>query len=127
MDYDKIINKKVAEIKPSGIRRFFDLANEMDGVISLGVGEPDFKTPYEIRQAGINSLQLGKTWYTANAGLPELKKEICNYLKRRFDLDYSDKTETVVTVGGSEAIDICIRSIVAPGDEVIVPEPCFVA
>lgn len=127
MDYDKIINKNVAEIKPSGIRRFFDLANEMDGVISLGVGEPDFKTPYEIRKAGIDSLQMGKTWYTANAGLPELKSEICKYLKRRFNLEYSSKDETVVTVGGSEAIDICIRSIVQPGDEVIVPEPCFVA
>lgn len=125
IDYDKILSKKVKEIKPSGIRRFFDLAGEMEDVISLGVGEPDFKTPYEIRQAGISSLQVGKTWYTANAGLPALKQEICNYLKRRFSLSYEPK-ETIVTVGGSEAIDMCIRALIEPGDEVIIPEPCFV-
>ena len=125
IDYDKILSKKVKEIKPSGIRRFFDLAREMDDVISLGVGEPDFKTPYEIRKAGIDSLRVGKTWYTANAGLPLLKEEICSYLKRRFSLSYNTE-ETIVTVGGSEAIDMCIRALVEEGDEVIIPEPSFV-
>lgn len=127
IDYNTILSKKVLDIKPSGIRRFFDIAAEMDDVISLGVGEPDFKTPWSIRQAGIRSLETSKTWYTANAGLFELKEEICKYVKRKFSLEYSPKNETLVTVGGSEAIDACIRSLVNPGDEVLIPEPCFVA
>lgn len=127
IDYNTILSKKVLDIKPSGIRRFFDIAAEMDDVISLGVGEPDFKTPWSIRQAGIRSLEMSKTWYTANAGLFELKEEICKYVKRKFSLEYSPKNETLVTVGGSEAIDACIRSLVNPGDEVLIPEPCFVA
>ena len=126
MDYKKILSEKVQGIKPSGIRRFFDLANEMEGVISLGVGEPDFKTPWMIRRAGIQSLERGKTWYTANAGMPELNREIANYLARRFGLLYNPKSEIFVTVGGSEAIDMCIRALVNPGDEVMVVEPSFV-
>jgi aminotransferase len=98
----------------------------MDDVISLGVGEPDFATPWHIRSAGIYSLEKGNTWYTSNAGMPKLRDEICNYLKRRFSLDYNPNNETVVTVGGSEAIDMCIRTLVTPGDEVIIPEPSFV-
>lgn len=113
-------------MKPSGIRKFFDIVAEMDDVISLGVGEPDFATPWHIRSAGIYSLEKGKTWYTSNAGMPQLREEICKYLKRRFKLDYSPKSETVVTVGGSEAIDMCVRTLVSPGDEVIIPEPSFV-
>ena len=127
IDYSKILSQKALAIKPSGIRRFFDIAAEMDGVISLGVGEPDFKTPWSIRHAGADSLQKGRTWYTANAGLMPLREEICNYLLRRFDLSYDPKDEVLVTVGGSEAIDICIRALVDPGDEILLPEPCFVA
>ena len=127
INYDKILSDKVKEIKPSGIRKFFDLANEMDGVISLGVGEPDFKTPWSIREAAIKSLERGKTRYSANAGLAELRKEICNYLDRRFSLKYDPTSQMVVTVGGSEGIDITIRALVNPGDEVIIPEPCFVS
>lgn len=126
MDYDKLLAEKVRRMKPSGIRRFFDIAAEMDDVISLSVGEPDFKTPWEIREAGIHSLEKGKTWYTANAGLAELKTEICSYLSRRFGLEYKPAGETLVTVGGSEAIDICVRALCEPGDEVIVPQPSFV-
>ena len=126
IDYSTLLTEKVVNIKPSGIRRFFDIANEMDDVISLGVGEPDFKTPWAIRHAGIASLEKGYTWYTANAGLMELRVEITNYLKRRFHLDYHAKDEVLVTVGGSEAIDILIRACVNPGDEVLIPEPCFV-
>lgn len=121
-----MLSSKVKELKPSGIRRFFDLANEMEGVISLGVGEPDFKTPFQIRQAGIESLEKGKTWYTANAGMLELREEIVKYLQRRFELQYQAKSEVVVTVGGSEAIDMTIRALVDPGDEVLIPEPSFV-
>lgn len=127
INYDKILSDKAKEIKPSGIRKFFDLANEMDGVISLGVGEPDFKTPWSIREAAIKSLERGKTRYSANAGLAELRKEICNYLDRRFSLKYDPTSQMVVTVGGSEGIDITIRALVNPGDEVIIPEPCFVS
>ena len=126
MDYDKILAQRVRRMKPSGIRKFFDIAAEMDDVISLSVGEPDFKTPWEIREAGIRSLEKGKTWYTANAGLSELKTEICRYLSRRFGLTYEPAGETLVTVGGSEAIDICVRALTEPGDEVIVPQPSFV-
>ena len=127
INYDKILSDKAKELKPSGIRKFFDLANEMEGVISLGVGEPDFKTPWSIREAAIKSLERGKTRYSANAGLVELRKEICNYLNRRFSLDYDPLKQTIITVGGSEGIDITIRALVNPGDEVIIPEPCFVS
>lgn len=126
LDYQSIVSKKVREIKPSGIRKFFDIVAEMDDVISLGVGEPDFSTPWHIRSAGIYSLEKGKTWYTSNSGMAELREEICNYMERRFSLKYNPKNETIVTVGGSEAIDMCIRSLVTPGDEVIIPEPSFV-
>ena len=127
MNYDKVIAPAAAAMRPSGIRKFFDLAAEMEGCISLGVGEPDFKTPWRIRDAGIRSLEKGRTSYTANAGLKELRYEIAAYMKRRFGLKYADPLhEILVTVGGSEAIDMAIRSLVAPGDEVIIPEPCFV-
>lgn len=126
IDYDKLIPEKIKEIKPSGIRKFFDIANEMDGVISLGVGEPDFKTPFLIRQRAIETLEKGRTWYSANAGMLELREEICNYLNRRFGISYEPKTDVVVTVGGSEAIDLAIRALVAPGEEVLIPEPSFV-
>ena len=126
-DYKEILSPKILGLKPSGIRRFFDIANEMDGVISLGVGEPDFKTPWAIREAGIRSLEQSKTWYTANAGLQRLKTEVCRYLDRRFGLSYDDKHEIMITVGGSEAIDDCIRAFVDEGDEVLIPEPSFVA
>lgn len=126
MEYDKILNHTVAAIPPSGIRRFFDLAETMDDVISLGVGEPDFSTPWTIREAGIYSLEKGRTFYTANAGLLELREEICRYTSRKYGIDYNPKTETIVTVGGSEAIDLMIRSIIEPGEEVLIPEPCFV-
>ncbi len=127
INYDKILSTKAKELKPSGIRKFFDLANEMEGVISLGVGEPDFKTPWSIREAAIKSLERGKTRYSANAGLIELRKEICRYLERRFSLEYDPLKQTIITVGGSEGIDITIRALVNPGDEVIIPEPCFVS
>ncbi|MEG2305979.1 MAG: aminotransferase class I/II-fold pyridoxal phosphate-dependent enzyme [Erysipelotrichaceae bacterium] len=124
---EEILSKHVKEIKPSGIRRFFDLANEMEGVVSLGVGEPDFATPWHIREAAIYSIESGKTYYTANQGLLELRQEICAYQKRRFNLTYDPKDNVVVTVGGSEAIDIALRAIVDPGDEVILLEPGYVA
>ena len=127
IDYDSLLAEKVRQIKPSGIRRFFDIANEMDHVISLGVGEPDFRTPWAIRQAGIHSLEKGHTWYTANAGLVELRNEIADYLERRFQISYRSKDEILVTVGGSEAIDLMLRACINPGDEVLIPEPCFVA
>lgn len=120
------LSKKVEVLKPSGIRRFFDLAFEMQNVISLGVGEPDFDTPWHIREEGIYSLEKGKTFYTSNAGLNELKKEITLYLKRRFSLEYQSE-EVLITVGGSEAIDLALRAMLDPGDEVIVPEPCYVS
>ena len=121
------LSKKVLEIKPSGIRRFFDLVSEKKDVISLGVGEPDFDTPWHIRDEGIYAFEKGKTFYTSNAGLKELRVEICNYLKRKFSLDYDPLSEVLVTVGGSEAIDLAIRSLVNEGDEVIIPEPCYVS
>lgn len=120
------LSKLVTEIEPSGIRRFFDIANTMDDVISLGVGEPDFDTPWHVREEGIYSLEKGCTFYTANSGMLELREEICRYLQRRFSLVY-DTDEIVVTVGGSEAIDIGFRAMLDPGDEVIIPEPCFVS
>lgn len=121
------LNKKVQEIKPSGIRRFFEIANEIPGVISLGVGEPDFDTPWMVREEGMYTLQKGYTFYTANAGLMELREEISNYLYRSYDLSYSAKDEVLVTVGGSEAIDLALRAMLDPGDEVIVPEPSYVS
>lgn len=121
-----LLNDTVSSIPPSGIRKFFDIVAEMDGAISLGVGEPDFVTPWHIRDEGIYSLQNGHTHYTSNKGLVELRREISNYLKRRFDLTYDPLTQSVVTVGGSEAIDIFMRSVLNPGDEVLVPEPSFV-
>lgn len=127
IDYSKMLNPTVVnDIKPSGIRRFFDIAASMEGVISLGVGEPDFPTPWHIRRAGIKSLENSKTRYTSNSGLIELREEICNYLARRYDVNYDPKTEVLVTVGGSEGIDGAIRALVAPGDEVIIPQPSFV-
>ncbi len=125
-DMKSLINPVVRDIPPSGIRKFFDIAAEMEDAISLGVGEPDFVTPWHIRDEGIYSLEKGMTYYTSNSGLKELRFEICNYLKRRFSLAYDAMSQVVVTVGGSEAIDLCIRSVVKPGDEVIIPEPCFV-
>ncbi len=125
MNYDQLLAPAAKEMRPSGIRKFFDLAADMPHCISLGVGEPDFKTPWSIRNAGIRSLEQGKTKYTANAGIKELRAEICRYLSRRMDLEYKPEN-VLVTVGGSEAIDMTIRALVAPGDEVIIPEPCFV-
>ena len=126
-DYSKVLSKSVVDLKKSGIRKFFDLLNDpgMSDVVGLTVGQPDFVTPWHIREAGIESLQKGKTYYTGNAGTPELREEICNYLSRRFSLSYKPEN-TLVTVGGSEAIDLAIRAIVEPGDEVIIPTPCFV-
>lgn len=126
IDYDKIVSPVVSALPPSGIRKFFDIVAEMDDAISLGVGEPDFTTPWTIREAGIYSLEKGQTHYTANAGLMELREEICNYNKRKFGITYDPKNEVLVTVGGSEAIDAMIRCVVNPGDEVLIPEPCFV-
>lgn len=117
----------VIDIKPSGIRKFFDIVSEMKDAISLGVGEPDFDTPWHIREEAIYTLEKGKTVYTSNAGLIELREEICKYLKRRFNVSYDHKKEVMITVGGSEAIDIALRAMVNPGDEVIIPEPCYVS
>ncbi len=121
------LSNTVKEIKPSGIRKFFDIVNEMKDAISLGVGEPDFDTPWHIREEGIYSLEKGRTFYTSNAGLKELRVEICNYLKRRLGLEYHFNDEIIVTVGGSEAIDLAIRAMINPGDEVLVPQPSFVS
>ncbi len=125
-DYSKILSKNIQEIKPSGIRKFFDLLNGMSDVVALTVGEPDFVTPWHIRVAGIESLEKGKTYYTSNAGLVSLREEIAAYLNRRFDLTYDPAREVVVTVGGSEAIDLTMRALIEPGDEVIIPQPAFV-
>ena len=121
------LSDKIVDIKPSGIRKFFDILSEMDDAISLGVGEPDFDTPWHIRDEGIYSLEKGRTFYTSNAGLKELKIEICNYLERRFHLTYNYANEVLVTVGGSEAIDIALRTMVNPGDEVLIPQPSYVS
>ena len=126
MNYDQIISQRIQGIKPSGIRRFFDILEEMKDAISLGIGEPDFVTPWHIRDAGIYSLERGYTKYTSNAGMMELRREISNYLNRRFDLRYDYNGQILVTVGGSEAIDLALRVLVNPGDEVIVPVPSFV-
>ena len=121
------LSDTIVQIKPSGIRKFFDIVSEMKDAISLGVGEPDFETPWHIRDEGIYSLEKGRTFYTSNAGLKELKIEICNYLKRRYDLSYHYENEVLVTVGGSEAIDIAMRAMVNPGDEVLIPQPSYVS
>ncbi len=126
IDYGKVLNKTVTDIKPSGIRKFFDIAATMDDVISLGVGEPDFQTPWAIRKAGIESLQRGKTKYTSNWGLIELRCEISRYLERKFGIKYCPDNEILVTVGGSEAIDAALRALVDAGDEVIIPQPSYV-
>ncbi len=122
-----MIADKARAIKPSGIRKFFDIVSEMDDVVSLGVGEPDFDTPWAVRDEGIYSLERGRTFYTSNAGLKELREEICRYLKRRFGLEYDPLGETLVTVGGSEGIDLAFRALLNPGDEVLIPEPCYVS
>lgn len=126
MDYSKILNNTVREIKPSGIRKFFDLVGESKDVISLTIGEPDFVTPWHIRAAGIASLEKGKTYYTSNSGTMELREAISGYFDRRFSVCYDPKKEIIVTVGGSEAIDLAMRAIIAPGDEVVVVQPAFV-
>ena len=125
-DYSRYLNKKLVQVKPSGIRKFFSIAQEMDTVISLGVGEPDFLTPWHVRQTGIDTLERGSTRYTANAGLAELREEIVRFYKRKYFLSYDPAKEVLVTVGGSEGIDMAIRALVEPGDEVIVIEPSFV-
>src|SRR5574344_1734927 len=121
------ISNNIKEIKPSGIRRFFDIVSEMKNAISLGVGEPDFDTPWHIRDEGIYSLEKGHTFYTSNSGLTDLKVEICNYLKSTQNIQYNPKNEVLVTVGGSEAIDIGFRAIINEGDEVLIPQPSFVS
>ncbi len=121
------LSDKIVTIPPSGIRKFFDIVSEMKDAISLGVGEPDFDTPWHIREEGIYSLEKGRTFYTSNSGLKELKIEICNYLKRRFDVEYAYDREVMVTVGGSEAIDIALRAMLNPGDEVLIPQPSYVS
>ena len=126
LDYDRILPRSVVEMPASGIRKFFDILDSMTDVTALTVGQPDFVTPWKIREAGIESLESGKTYYTSNAGTLELRREISNYMNRRFNLTYDPVKEVVVTVGGSEAIDVAMRTILQPGDEVIIPTPCFV-
>lgn len=126
MNYDSILSSRIQEVKPSGIRKFFDILEEMKDAVSLGIGEPDFVTPWHIRDAGIYSLEKGFTKYTSNAGMAELRREIASYLERRFQLRYDFASQIIVTVGGSEGIDLALRCMVDPGDEVIVPVPSFV-
>lgn len=126
IDYSKVLSEKVVSMKPSGIRKFFDILNEVPGVISLTVGEPDFKTPWHVREAAIASLEKGRTAYTSNTGLLEFRKQISSYLERRFNVSYDPANEMIITVGGSEAIDLAIRAIVEPGDEVLIVEPAYV-
>ena len=126
IDYSEVLSKVVTDIKPSGIRKFFDIANTMEGVISLGVGEPDFRTPWQIRSAGIQSLERGATKYTSNRGLEGLREEISRYVERKYNAKYDPDGEILVTVGGSEAIDAAIRAITNPGDEIIIPQPSYV-
>ena len=121
------LSDRTVALKPSGIRKFFDVVNEMPDAISLGVGEPDFDTPWHIRDVGIYSLEKGRTFYTSNSGLMELRSEICRYLKRKYDLSYNPKDEVLITVGGSEAIDIALRAMINPGEEVIIPQPSYVS
>ncbi len=126
VDYTKMLSGRAVGLKPSGIRKFFDILGDKKDVISLTVGQPDFVTPWHIREAGIRSLEEGRTYYTSNSGLMELREQLALYQRRRFGLDYAPASEIIVTVGGSEAIDLALRALVNPGDEVIVPEPCFV-
>lgn len=126
LDYEKMLNDTVREMKPSGIRKFFDMLSGMHDVVALTVGQPDFITPWHIREAAIESIEKGKTYYTSNAGTPELRLEISKYMKRRFNVNYQPQDEIFVTVGGSEAIDVAMRAILSPGDEVILPQPAFV-
>lgn len=126
MNYDTLLSDQVKKMKPSGIRKFFDLAATMDGVISLGVGEPDFQTPWTVRKAAVDSLERKRMIYTANSGMAELRQEISNYVQRKYDISYHPEDEVIVTVGGSEAIDLAIRAVVNPGDEVLIVEPSFV-
>lgn len=121
------LSKTIEQIKPSGIRKFFDIVSEMPNAISLGVGEPDFDTPWHIREEGIYSLEKGKTFYTSNSGLLELREEICKWYKRKYQVDYDYRHEALLTVGGSEGIDVALRAMLDPGDEVIIPEPCYVS
>lgn len=121
------LSKTVVNIKPSGIRKFFDIVSEMDDVISLGVGEPDFDTPWHVRKEGMDSLEKGRTFYTSNSGLMELRQEICNYIKRKQNVEYNPRKQVIITVGGSEAIDIGIRAMCDPGDEVLIPQPSYVS
>lgn len=121
------LSRLIQDIPPSGIRKFFDIAAEMKDAISLGVGEPDFDTPWHIREEGIYSLERGRTFYTSNSGLKELRNEICNYLERRYDISYNPDNEVMVTVGGSEAIDVAFRAMLDPGDEVLIPQPSYVS
>lgn len=121
------LNEVIQTIKPSGIRKFFDIVYEMKDAISLGVGEPDFETPWRIRDEAIYSLEQGKTFYTSNAGLMELKESISKYLNRKYDISYDPKNEMMITVGGSEAIDVSLRVMLSPGDEVLIPQPSYVA
>lgn len=126
IDYDKFLNGNLVSVKPSGIRRFFAIAEELKDPITLGVGEPDFETPFHVRQKAIESLMKGKTKYTSNSGLTELREEVCKFYKRKYNIDYDAKTESLITVGGSEGIDAAFRAVIEPGDEVIVVEPSFV-
>ena len=126
IDYDRVLPRSIVEMPSSGIRKFFDILDSMTDVTALTVGQPDFVTPWKIREAGIESLETGKTYYTSNAGTLELRREISKYMNRRFDLTYDPASEVIVTVGGSEAIDVAMRTILQPGDEVIIPTPCFV-
>ena len=126
LDYDRILPRPIVEMPSSGIRKFFDILDSMTDVTALTVGQPDFVTPWKIREAGIESLETGKTYYTSNAGTLELRREISKYMNRRFDLSYDPASEVIVTVGGSEAIDVAMRTLLQPGDEVIIPTPCFV-
>lgn len=126
MDYSQFLNHEISEIPYSGIRRFFDIASEMKEVISLSIGEPDFSTPWHVRQEGIRTLEEGKTWYSPNRGFTELRQEIANWIERKYGVSYHPESDVVVTVGGSEAIDLAIRCLINPGDEVLIPEPSFV-
>ena len=126
MNYTDKLTESIQSVRPSGIRRFFDIVNEMDDVISLSVGEPDFQTPWHVREAGIRSLEKGRTWYTPNRGFKELREEITKFYKRKYNIEYDSQTDVVVTVGGSEAIDIAIRCMAGRGDEVLIPQPSFV-
>lgn len=126
INYDQFLNQELANVKPSGIRRFFDIASEIDDVISLSIGEPDFSTPWHIREAGIDSLEKGKTWYSPNRGFADLREEISSWFNRKYGVTYAPDTDILVSVGGSEAIDLALRSLLNPGDEVLIPVPSFV-